>query len=60
MKPLWPAEGRGPEPGLPLRSPGQPVGQTGLVRVSVGAGGRTEASRPWGLGYQSTAPSRFP
>ena len=27
---------------------------------SVGAGGRTEASRPWGLGYQSTAPSRFP
>lgn len=60
MKPLWPAEGRGPEPGLPLRSPGQQVGEPGPVHVSVGAGGRNRGLLPPGPGLPEHGPVQVP
>ena len=60
MKPLWPAEGRGPEPGLPLRSPGQRVGEPGPVHVSVGAGGRNRGLLPPGPGLPEHGPVQVP
>lgn len=59
-KPLWPAEGRGPEPGLPLRGPGQRVGEPGLVHVSVGAGGRDRGLLPPGPGLPEHGPIQVP
>lgn len=63
MQPLWPAEGGGPEPGLPLWCPGQWAGEPGLTRVSMSgaeAGGKNWSLLPPGPGLPEHGPIHVP